>query len=78
MSTIIVIIDLSCNTAAFIILWVQDAVKIMQDVLESNRTLKDVFPLVEKICVDMMEKNYNSATYMCPGLIYSYGPVVSG
>lgn len=65
--------DCLCNC-----LGIQDAIKIMQDALESNRTLKDVFPLVERICVDVMEKNYNSAPYMCPGLIYSYGPVVSG
>ena len=55
----------------------QDAIKIIQDALDSNRTLKDIFPLIEKICVDVMEKKFNSATYMCPGLIYSYGPVVS-
>ena len=55
----------------------QDAIKIIQDALDSNRTLKDVFPLIEKICVDVMEKKFDSAKYMCPGLIYSYGPVVS-
>ena len=57
----------------------QDAVKIIQDALDSNRTLEDIFPLAEKICVDVMEKKDRSAAmYMCPGLIYSYGPVVSG
>jgi hypothetical protein len=55
----------------------QDGIKIIQDALDSNRTLKDVFPLIEKICVDVMKKKFDSVTYMCPGLIYSYGPVVS-
>ena len=67
----------SLHAIAFNIVWMQGAIKIIQDALDSNRTLKDVFPLVEKICVDVMEKKFSSATYMCPGLTYSYGPVVS-
>lgn len=35
-----------------------------------------MFPLVEKVCVDLM-KEYSSTAYMCPGIILSYGPVVS-
>ena len=54
----------------------QDAVKLIQDALQSNRTLDDIFPLAEKVCVDLM-KDYSSAPYMCPGIIFSYGPVVS-
>lgn len=72
------IMHLSINLQLrFNIVWMQDAVKIIQDALDSNHTLKDVFPLIEKICVDVMEKEFDSAKYMCPGLIYSYGPVVS-
>ena len=59
----------------FIFFWVQDVIKIAQAVLQSNHTLDDLFPLAEKLCADIL-KEYSSAEYMCPGLIFSYEPVV--
>ena len=56
-------------------MWVQDIIQVAQAVLQSNHTLDDLFPLAEKLCADVL-KEYSSAEYMCPGLIFSYEPVV--
>lgn len=55
--------------------YVQDVIKIVQAVLKSNHTLDDLFPVAEKLCGDVLKK-YSFAEYMCPGLIFSYEPVV--
>ena len=59
------------------IFFTQDAVKLVQIALDSNATLEDVLPLAEKLCNQALGKVFNYVgTYMCPGLLQSYGPVV--
>ena len=56
----------------------QDAVKLVQIALDSNATFEDVLPLAEKLCDRALGKVFNYVgTYMCPGLLQSYGPVVT-
>ena len=64
----------SLNASIF---FTQDAVKLVQIALDSNATLEDVLPLAEKLCNQALGKVFNYVgTYMCPGLLQSYGPVV--
>lgn len=56
----------------------QATVKIIRDALQSNKTLNDVYPYAEKLCVYVTTERFHSSggAYTCPGLIHSYGPVV--
>ena len=59
------------------IFFTQDAVKLVQIALDSNATFEDVLPVAEKLCNQALGKVFNYVgTYMCPGLLQSYGPVV--
>lgn len=51
----------------------QDGFELVRYVVETNLTLEEVFPLVNSICVRLIG---SGGEYMCPGFIYSYGPVV--
>ena len=73
--SIIIYILVSKSCGSYFDASLQETVKIVQDTFQSNHTLDDVFPLLEKLCIDLM-KDYSSAAYMCPGMIFSYGPVV--
>lgn len=53
----------------------QDGFKLIQLVVESNFTLEETFPLINGLCVRVLGKG--GGDYMCPGFIFSYGPVVS-
>ena len=56
---------------------VQDVVKILQGAVASNATLDDLTPLATTICVYAIEHLLDLGSYMCPGIVRSYGPVVS-
>ena len=51
---------------------------IIQDYLEENTSIDALFPILQPFCVFFMNRtNHYNGPYMCPGLIHSYGPVVS-
>ena len=56
----------------------QDAVKLVQIAIDSNATFEDILPLAEKLCDRALGEVFHYVgTYMCPGLLQSYGPVVT-
>ena len=56
----------------------QGAVNVLKEYLEENASVHTLYHVVEPMCVFFLNKShgYNSR-YMCPGLIYTYFPVVS-
>lgn len=57
----------------------QGAVDILKTYLEKNTSIEKLYPVVEPMCLYFMEKVHSgyNGPYMCPGIINSYGPVVS-
>lgn len=52
--------------------------QLVQDYVEANSTIDDIYPAVEPICVVFINRTtHYYGPYMCPGIILSYGPVVS-
>ena len=51
---------------------------LLKEYLEENGSVQTLYPVLEPLCVYFMDEmeGYNGA-YMCPGIIYSYVPVVS-
>ena len=45
--------------------------------LEANASVHELFPVLEPICVFFLNESGHNGPYMCPGILYSYGPVVS-
>ena len=45
--------------------------------LEANASVHALFPVLEPICVFFLNERGLNGPYMCPGILYSYGPVVS-
>ena len=65
----------SHNTSVFS---AQDAVKLVQIAIDSNATFEDILPLAEKLCDRALGEVFHYVgTYMCPGILQSYGPVVT-
>ena len=59
------------------LLILQVAVEAIQDVVDSNRTLKDLFPFLEEVCVLVVDRELDYyGSYICPGFIEAYIPVV--
>jgi len=56
----------------------QATMQLFQDYVEANSTIDEIYPAVEPICVFFINKSMHYyGPYMCPGIILSYGPVVS-
>ena len=51
--------------------------KFIQGALASNATLDDLTPFATAMCVYAIEHLLDLGSYMCPGIVSSYGPVVS-
>lgn len=52
--------------------------QLVQDYVEANSTIDKIYPAVEPICVVFLDRTMHYyGSYMCPGIILSYGPVVS-
>ena len=54
---------------------IQDGFMLLQLAVESNFTLEETFPLLNGLCVGALGKG--GGDYVCPGFIFSYGPVVN-
>lgn len=56
----------------------QAAVNVLKTFLEETTSIEKLYPVLEPMCIYFMKKvhGYNGP-YMCPGIINSYGPVVS-
>lgn len=55
----------------------KEAVTLLQHALDSNATLNDILPLAERVCEYALGVVWKYVgTYMCPGLLRSYVPVV--
>ena len=55
----------------------QDVVKLAQDLVDSNATLDDILPLAVKVCEGGLRVfGPYTGTYMCPGFMKAYIPVV--
>ena len=56
----------------------QAAVALIQEYLEEGASVDDMFPVLEPLCVVFLNQSFGYyGPYMCPGVIHSYGPVVS-
>lgn len=55
----------------------QEVVKLAQDLVDSNATLDDILPMAVKVCEDALRVfGPYTGTYMCPGFMKTYVPVV--
>ena len=56
----------------------QAAVALIQEYLEEGGSVDDMFLVLEPLCVFFLNQSFGYyGPYMCPGVIHSYGPVVS-
>lgn len=55
----------------------QETFKIVQDAVHSNKTIQEIFPVVSRLCSHVFSAKNLNGQLMCPGIIDSYGPVVS-
>ena len=56
----------------------QAAVAVVKEYLEEGASVEDMFPVLEPLCVLFLNQSFDyNGPYMCPGVIHSYGPVVS-
>ena len=67
----------SCFVISGLFLLLQFIVLFIHDAIASNKTFEDVYPTAVKVCVPLLDSRNISGEYMCPGIISSYGPVVS-
>ena len=49
----------------------------LKNAIESNKTWQHLMPVVEPFCEKILEDNGLNGTYMCPGILELYGPIVS-
>ena len=56
----------------------QGVVEVVKLYLERNASVDEVIPVVEPLClVYMNQTNGYNGTFMCPGILKSYLPIVS-
>ena len=56
----------------------QGVVEVVKLYLERNASVDEVIPVVEPLCLVYMNKtNGYNGTFMCPGILKSYLPIVS-
>ena len=55
----------------------QDVVQKIQDILDANRTFEDFKEVFILSCTVALDATFEKGHVMCPGLVDSYGPVVS-
>ena len=65
----------SSNKVMSCVITPQEAIKLLRYLLEKNASVEEIFLAGERICPHFMPHHYGP--YMCPGIIHSYGPVVS-
>ena len=51
---------------------------LIKEYLEEGASVDDMFPVLEPFCIYFLNHSFSYyGPYMCPGVIHSYGPVVS-
>lgn len=55
----------------------KEAVLMLRNALESNKTWPDVIPVVEPLRAEIFTSMGLNRTIMCPGILNAYAPTVS-
>lgn len=55
----------------------QDVVQKIQDIIDANKTFEDFEEVFILSCTVVLDATFEKGHVMCPGLVASYGPVVS-
>ena len=51
--------------------------RVVKEYVEENASVHDAYPVLEPLCIELLKELDYYGPYMCPGVVYSYGPVVS-